>query len=242
MINQANPLNLDKSINIYDLKVNNQTGWGYGGYISSLTFSDDGELLSGASISGCCFIWDSSNWEVLQMLRDKEEKEIEEFYCSQFIGNGKYVATCGKRKSRSTWSEEDQDNFCLPGKIKIFDIYSGKVLFRMDGHTEEILCLKSLWFQGSEYLLSCGEDGQIIKWKFEDDYSAFTKTFIDDNSTHNACSLSFLNDCGNKFFIAGCDEGVKVYDFEKNLVCNNNNFIFIFVNINTLNLVSCIIF
>lgn len=219
LINKENPLVLHKKLNMADIKImNNASGWGYGGNVCGLRFSEDGELLAGASIVGSCFIWDTTEWRVIQMLRDHKENEIEELYNVLFSKDYRKVFTCGKLKSRSVWSEEDGDNFCIPGKIKIFDIFSGEVLLKLEGHQEEILCLKRVVFQDSEYILSGGQDGKIFKWKIEDDFSNYTKSEFVDNTTHYVCSIATLPSCGNKFFIAGCDEGLKLYDFENGLV------------------------
>jgi hypothetical protein len=40
------------------------------------------------------------------------------------------------------------------------------------------------------------------------------KTVVDDMTTNIVCCLSFLPECGNKYFVAGCDDGIKIYDFE----------------------------
>jgi hypothetical protein len=37
-------------------------------------------------------------------------------------------------------------------------------------------------------------------------------------TTCMAISLSFLPNCGNKYFIAACDDGIKLFDFEQSKV------------------------
>jgi len=41
---------------------------------------------------------------------------------------------------------------------------------------------------------------------------------IDEVTTNMALSLSFLPNCGNKYFMAAADEGIKIYDFENEVV------------------------
>jgi hypothetical protein len=48
-----------------------------------------------------------------------QEVEIDEFYTCQFVGSGELVLVGGKRKSRTIWNEEEDDNLCLPGVIKV---------------------------------------------------------------------------------------------------------------------------
>ena len=218
LINQDHPVTLYKSLNLTDINVNNELGWGFGGHICGLSFSSDGELLAGASILGSCFIWDALEWKMLQVLRDPDEAEIEELYRVLFSRDSTKVYTCGKLKSRTTWSEEDGDNFCIPGKIKIYDILTGKVLLQLEGHQEEILCMKLVTFANKEYLLTGGQDGRIIRWEINEDFTSYEKVFIDDMTTHYVCALTMLPNCGNKFFVAGCDEGIKIFDIERNVV------------------------
>ena len=214
LINEKNPIKIYKTINIDNEKAWEETGWGYGGHVCGLSISDDGELLAGAAIVGSCFIWDATNYTLLQMLRDTEEKEIEEIYCVKFIDNDHKIITCGKLKSRTTWSEEDNDNFCIPGHIKIYDVVTGEILLRMEGHQEEILSLKYFQFKNKNFLLTCGQDGRIIKWTIESDFKEYKKEFVNDLTTNYACSLSFIPNTANKFFLCGCDEGIKVFDIE----------------------------
>jgi hypothetical protein len=42
--------------------------------------------------------------------------------------------------------------------------------------------------------------------------------YIDDLTTYVAVSLSFLSGCGNKYFLCGADDGIKLFDFEDGLV------------------------
>jgi hypothetical protein len=58
-------------------------------------------------------LWDTSNWEQICELRDEKEENIEEFYHMQWSDNSKHLIVSGKMKSRSKWSEEDEDNCIL---------------------------------------------------------------------------------------------------------------------------------
>ena len=187
-------------------------------YLGQLAMFGAARFAVTGQLTGCCFIWDAIEWDLLQMLRDPSEKEIEELYCAAFSADSRRVLTCGKLKSRSVWSEEDGDNFVVPGKIKVYDTVTGQVLLRMEGHQEEILSLQRVQFKSDQYWLSCGQDGRVIKWKIEDDYRSYSKQYMDDPTAHYTCALSLLPGTGNKLFATGADEGLKIFDFERNSV------------------------
>lgn len=77
----------------------------------------------------------------------------------------------GKLKDRNRWSEQDDDNHILPCPLKIFDVVKGKVVATLNGHEEEILCIKSLQFKNENYYITSSQDGYIIKWKVKDDWT-----------------------------------------------------------------------
>ena len=47
---------------------------------------------------------------------------------------------------------------------------SGRVITRLEGHEEEIICIKLVEFQGDNYIVSTSQDGYIIKWKMAEDW------------------------------------------------------------------------
>ena len=48
---------------------------------------------------------------------------------------------------------------------------SGEVLSRFEGHEEEILCIKNAIFNNEHYLVSTSQDGYIIQWKVDSDWT-----------------------------------------------------------------------
>lgn len=99
-----------------------------------------------------------------------QETEIDEFYSCKFAPNGEVVFVGGKRKSRDIWNDDEDDNLCLPGEIKVFDVLSSKVVLRLEGHMEEILQIKLVSFQEKQYAVSCGQDGLVIRWQLSNDF------------------------------------------------------------------------
>ena len=174
---------------------------------------------------GRCYIWETEDWKLVQTLHDPLQKDIEELRCAKFTGDGRFVVTCGVSKSRSVWSSEDNDNLHLPSRVKVFDVLTGQVLLRMDGHQKGANTLKRVSFKKVEHWLSCGEDGSVLKWRIEEnpdsDQIALTyskEEIACDPPIHRMHSVSFLPDCGNTYFVAACDQGLRVFDSEKNAV------------------------
>jgi WD40 repeat protein len=141
------------------------------GAVTGMTLSDDGTMLVTFCNIGCVKIWDiRKGFKCLRHIRDKEEKQIDEFYCGQLLPGTGLLATGGKLKNRHRWSAEDNDNHILPCPIKIFDVFTGKRVAKLEGHTEEILCIKAVKFEGENYLISTSQDGYIIKWHMDKDW------------------------------------------------------------------------
>ena len=76
----------------------------------------------------------------------------------------------GKLKDRNNWSEADEDNNILPCRLKLFDILTGEVVTQLQGHTEELLCVKRVQFKGENYFLSGSQDGYLNKWHMSQDW------------------------------------------------------------------------
>lgn len=141
------------------------------GAITGMTLSDDGTFLVTFSNIGAIKIWDvRNNFTCLRHIRDQKETQIDEFYCGQLLPVDGLLATGGKLKNRHRWSTEDNDNHIMPCPIKIFDIITGERLAVLDGHSEEILCIKAVQFKGDNYLVSTSQDGYIIKWHMAQDW------------------------------------------------------------------------
>ena len=55
-------------------------------------------------------------------------------------------------------------------KNEVFDVIKGEVVSRGEGHTEEVLSLKKVKFNGENFLLTSSEDGRFIKWYMDENY------------------------------------------------------------------------
>lgn len=186
------------------------------GAITGMTLSEDGMLLLTFCNVGAVKIWDiNENFECIRHIRDRDETQIDEFYCGQILSEGLLV-TGGKLKNRHRWSAEDNDNHIMPCPIKIFDVITGKRVAKLDGHTEEILCIKAVKFKGGNYLISTSQDGYIIKWHMDENWTTLLEsTPMIDGVTCMAFTVSFVPNTGNKYFLAACDEHLRLYDFEQ---------------------------
>jgi WD40 repeat protein len=183
--------------------------------ITSMALSRDGSLLATFSNIGAIKLWDVENdFALVHKLRDGEEENIDEFYCGKFVGD-EHMVVGGKLKDRQRWSAEDDDNHILPCPIKIFNVPESKVVAKLEGHTEEILCIKALEFEGENYYISTSQDGSIMKWHMASDWiTLLDRTKMDDNITCMAFTVSFVPNTGNKYFMAAVDEHLRLYDFE----------------------------
>jgi len=183
--------------------------------IVGIVLSPDGEMLVTFSTIGTAKIWDVETFEEIQTLRDVDEEQIDEFFVGRFTPTMEHIVLAGKLKDRKKWSSEDDDNHILPCPLKVFDVVSGKVINRLEGHAEEILCIKSICFKGENYYVTTSQDGYIIKWKMKNGWTEldnYTKMF--DGITCMAFTISFLPHTGNKYFIAATDGDVSIFDFE----------------------------
>lgn len=157
--------------------------------VLSVEFSPEGgNLMAGVSLSGQVKIWqissqaEKANWPLLRILRDSEEENIDEFFTGAFLPNGHFV-TAGKRKHRYKWNEEREEAQNLPGLLKIFDLKTGNCIKKLGlkdfsdtenrGHVDEILYLKPISTQKGNFIISCGQDGQICRWSFSKDWNEF---------------------------------------------------------------------
>lgn len=92
---------------------------------------------------------------------------------------------------------------------------TGKVIATLHGHDEEILSIKALRFNGENHYISTSQDGHIIKWRMADDWTTLVEMKkMEEEETCMAFNVSFVPNTGNKYFIAACDELIRLYDFE----------------------------
>jgi len=99
--------------------------------------------------------------------------------------------------------------------LKIFDLKADKVVAQLDGHSEEVLCVKSLRFKDENYYISTSQDGYIFRWKMAENWTTLLETTrVADGITCMAFTVSFVPNTGNKYFIGACDGHLKLYDFE----------------------------
>jgi WD40 repeat protein len=99
---------------------------------------------------------------------------------------------------------------------------TGKVIASLHGHDEEILSIKALRFNGENHYISTSQDGHIIKWRMADDWTTLVEMKkMEEEETCMAFNVSFVPNTGNKYFIAACDEVIRLYDFEHGKVCRH---------------------
>eukprot|EP01135_Chromosphaera_perkinsii_P000468 Nk52_evm22s96 gene=Nk52_evmTU22s96 len=188
----------------------------HAGSIYSMALSDDGHMLATFSIYGSIRVWDCEEWTLLTELFCKNDDTVNDFYCGLFLPDNEHVVVGGKCKDRNRWSEEDDDNYILPCPLLIINLLTGEVVNKLEGHKEEILFVERVQFKGENHFLSCSQDGTIIKWHMDSSWlKCLGSSKMEDESTCMAFAVSVIPNCGGKYFVAACDEHLRLYDFEQ---------------------------
>ncbi|KAJ2551890.1 hypothetical protein EV175_003519 [Coemansia sp. RSA 1933] len=183
--------------------------------MTGITISTDGSMLATFGSTGQVNVWDTETFECLTSLRDMSEPNIDEFFVGQFTPNSEYLIVGGKLKDRKRWSEADEDNHILPCPLKIFNVLTGEVVARLDGHSEEILCIKSVVYNGENYYVTTSQDGYIRRWHMDSDWVVLLDSKeVEDGVTCMAFTVSFVPNAGNRFFMASTDDHVTLMDLE----------------------------
>ncbi|KAI9474528.1 WD40-repeat-containing domain protein, partial [Coemansia mojavensis] len=187
--------------------------------ITGIALSPDGTMLASFGSTGCVNIWDTDTFECLTTLRDAAEPNIDEFFVGQFTPNSEYLVVGGKLKDRKRWSEADEDNHIMPCPLKIFNVVTGEVVARLDGHSEEILCVKSVVYKEENYLVTTSQDGYIRRWHMDSDWVVLKESReITDGITCMSFTVSFIPNTGNRYFIAATDDHVTLMDLERCMI------------------------
>ncbi|KAJ1666527.1 hypothetical protein IW140_004626 [Coemansia sp. RSA 1813] len=184
--------------------------------MTGISISPDGTMLATFGSTGQVNVWDTETFECLTSLRDMSEPNIDEFFVGQFTPNSEYLIVGGKLKDRKRWSEADEDNHILPCPLKIFNVLTGEVVARLEGHSEEILCLKSVVYNGENYYVTTSQDGYIRRWHMDSDWVVLLDSKeVEDGVTCMAFTVSFVPNTGNRFFVASTDDHVTLMDLER---------------------------
>lgn len=137
----------------------------------------------------------------------------------QFTPDDSKLVVAGTLKNRHEFSEVDDDCKVEASPVKIFDLITSQLLAKLSGHEEEIIALKLVRFNQQNYILTGSNDGRLIKWKMSADWSQCeSHQLFSDLSTNVVLSIAFVPDTGNKFFVIGGDDCIKVFDFEEEMV------------------------
>ncbi|KAJ3124236.1 hypothetical protein HK098_001298 [Nowakowskiella sp. JEL0407] len=185
------------------------------GPILGMSLSPEGTMLATFCTYGSVKIWDVTTFEELCVLRDNDEKNLDEFYVGQFNADCTKLILGGKLKDRSKWSEQEDDLHIVDCPLKVFDLSKRKVTARFEGHKEEILSIKLVKFKNEDYILTTSQDGFVIKWKVSDDWSeVLEKTLLTQSFICMAFNTAFLPNTGNKYFLCACEDGIALWDFE----------------------------
>ncbi|GJQ10268.1 hypothetical protein GpartN1_g2059.t1 [Galdieria partita] len=211
------------------------------GNLYCLSFNDDGSLLVSGSSTGTLCVWDTSKWERIGEFCDWEtfDKELIEYLTCCFSPDSRYIIAAGVTRDRFSWNDEEDENSVIPGAIRIFDVTNGRVTARLEGHQEEVFCLKVVKREENFYLISCGEDGRICKFLFhcpDESHNQFdfsnackvstisVEAMINDSEidpleceSFIAIDLQFLPRTNNRLFLVAVDSGLQLFDFDREI-------------------------
>jgi WD40 repeat protein len=143
----------DHTIKIYNLEDYSlkETLSGHKFAVTSLAYHPEGKYLISGSRDAQLKIWSLPNYEELQTI----PAHLFSIYSINFHPTLPYFATCSQDKSIKVW---DAENFKL---YKILSLDKSG-----NGHSHSIN--KVIWSNDGQYLISTGDDRQVIVWKMED--------------------------------------------------------------------------
>jgi WD40 repeat protein len=143
----------DHLIKIYDLKDYSlkQSLEGHTFAVTALAYHPDGKYLISGSRDAQLKIWSLPNYELQQNI----PAHLFSIYSIAFHPTLPYFATCSQDKSIKIW---DAENFKL---YKILSLEKTNI-----GHAHSIN--KMIWSSDGKYLISTGDDRQVIVWEMED--------------------------------------------------------------------------
>eukprot|EP00033_Pygsuia_biforma_P001794 GCRY01002006.1.p1 GENE.GCRY01002006.1~~GCRY01002006.1.p1 ORF type:complete len:511 (+),score=145.03 GCRY01002006.1:162-1694(+) len=194
------------------------------GSVYRLAFSPDGYMMASVSVLGSVRVWETETWTCLSEMWDLNEKNIEQFYCCAFAPNGKYIFAAGKTANRKRWEFDENDNECIPGAVKVFDLLTGEVVDSIPGHKEEVTFLLPHIFKGEHYLITCSQDGCMRKVKMSKDWKKHQKVGPEvkvdfmDGLTCMSFAAAAVPRTGGQDLLCACDETVKIFNFEAEML------------------------
>ena len=124
--------------------------------IFSLSFSPDSSLIASASEDGTVKLWDVAGPELLHTLDAHPEMAL----CAAFSPDGQILATGGGHVDFG-----DDDWFLKNfggGKIKLWDVASGRLLAEFEGHNRPVL--QVVFLEDRTRLLTRGLDFRARVW------------------------------------------------------------------------------
>lgn len=136
--------------------------------VMSVRFSPNGKYVLAWSLDDCVRLWDYVEGRCIKTYQGHVNRKYS--LCGAF---GTYSAPGGPPVAFAVSGSED-------GSILCWDVVSKKVLQRIQGHTDVVLCVDTTEFAGKRLLASCGLDRTVRLWEeVEDppDDAAVTNSF-----------------------------------------------------------------
>lgn len=124
--------------------------------VMSVRFSPNGKYVLAWSLDDCVRLWDYVEGRCIKTYQGHINRKYS--LCGAF---GTYSAPGGPPEAFAVSGSED-------GSILCWDVVSKKVLQRIQGHTDVVLCVDTTEFAGKRLLASCGLDRTVRLWEEED--------------------------------------------------------------------------
>jgi WD40 repeat protein len=118
--------------------------------VTALQYSPNGTLLLSGSRDAQLKVWGLPTYEI----QNQVAAHMFSIYAIAFHPSAPYFATCSQDKSIKLWGSED---------FKLYKILS--LDKQTEGHFHSVN--KLMWSSDSRYLISTGDDRQVMIWKFE---------------------------------------------------------------------------
>ncbi len=192
----------DGSIRLWNSKSGGPEGVleGHKGTVTTLDFSPDGKFLASGSADKTIVIWDVGARAVLRTVTEGLSQKI---YEVEFHPDGRKLAA-------ASW-DFTRDPFKVYGFAKVFDVGTGKMLYRVDGTAHPASTVE---FSRDGRMLAVGDWGALVQIADSETGEVAMKRDLYDEAVYRAVdNVSFSRD-GNRLISVGKDKVVRTLDAE----------------------------
>ncbi len=92
------------------------------------------------------------------------QQDSVELYDAAFIDRDQKVITIGKAKDPNVFDKQTNDFQVVSGIVRIYEILSIEPVLQLRAHKEDVLGMKVVTIDDTNYVVTCGVDGLIMQW------------------------------------------------------------------------------